>query len=61
MLGDQGKQITDVELLSIASAMSWEKRESRELSKLTGFSVSTGIGTMPHAFVKLNIDGKDHS
>ncbi|HEX5359060.1 MAG TPA: alpha-isopropylmalate synthase regulatory domain-containing protein, partial [Candidatus Nitrosotalea sp.] len=24
-----------------------------------GFSVSTGIGNMPYAFVKLNIEGKD--
>lgn len=58
VLGDQGKQITDVELLSIASDILGEKGIKR-IVQLTGFSVSTGIGTMPYAFVKLNIDGKD--
>ncbi len=57
-IGDQGKQITDVELLSIASNILGEKGIKR-IVQLTGFSVSTGIGTMPYAFVKLNIDGKD--
>ncbi len=57
-IGDQGKQITDVELLSIASNVLGEKGIKR-IVQLTGFSVSTGIGTMPYAFVKLNIDGKD--
>lgn len=58
-LGDAGKQITDVELLSIASDVLGEK-ELKRIVQLTGFSVSTGIGTMPYAFVKLNIDGQDH-
>ena len=56
--GDLGKQITDVELLSIASDILGEKGIKR-IVQLTGFSVSTGIGTMPYAFVKLNIDGND--
>jgi len=59
-LGDQGKHITDVELLSIASEILGEHGIKR-LVQLTGFSVSTGVGTMPYAFVKLNIDGKDFS
>lgn len=58
VLGDQGKQVTDVELLSIASDILGEKGIKR-IVQLTGFSVSTGIGTMPYAFVKLNIDGND--
>jgi len=58
VLGDQGKQVTDVELLSIASNILGEKGIKR-IVQLTGFSVSTGIGTMPYAFVKLNIDGTD--
>ena len=58
VLGDQGKQITDVELLSIASDILGEKGIKR-IVQLTGFSVSTGIGTLPYAFVKLNIDGKN--
>ena len=58
VLGDQGKQITDVELLAIASNVLGEKGIKR-LVQLTGFSVSTGIGTTPHAIVKLNIDGKE--
>ncbi len=60
ILGDQGKQITDVELLSIASDILGDKGIKR-IVQLTGFSVSTGIGTMPYAFVKLNIDGKEYS
>ena len=59
VLGDQGKQISDVELLSIASDILGEKGIKR-IVQLTGFSVSTGIGTMPYAFVKLNIDGTEH-
>jgi len=57
-LGDQGKQVTDVELLSIASEILGD-RGIKRLVHLAGFSVSTGIGTMPYAFVRLNIDGKD--
>ena len=59
VIGDQGKQLTDVELLSIASDIMGEK-DLKRIVQLTGFSVSTGIGTMPYAFVKLNIDGEDH-
>ena len=58
VLGDLGKQVTDVELLSIASEVLGEAGIKR-IVHLTGFSVSTGIGTMPYAFVKLNIDGED--
>ena len=57
-LGDQGKHVTEVELLTIASEV-MKERGIKRLVKLTGFSVSTGIGTMPYAFVKLNIDGKE--
>jgi 2-isopropylmalate synthase len=57
-IGDQGKQVTDVELLSIASEILGD-RGIKRIVQLTGFSVSTGIGTMPYAFVKLNIDGKE--
>lgn len=56
--GDKGKKITDVELLSIASDVLGDKGIKR-IVHLAGFSVSTGIGTMPYAFVKLNIDGTD--
>lgn len=59
-LGDQGKLITEVELLSIASGIMGDGG-IRSLVQLAGFSVSTGIGTMPYAFVKLNIDGQDYS
>ncbi len=57
-IGDQGKFITDVELLTIASEVLGEKG-IRRLVKLIGFSVSTGIGTMPYAFVKLAIDDRE--
>ncbi len=57
-IADQGIKTTDVELLSIASDILGDTGIKR-LVQLTGFSVSTGIGTMPYAFVKLNIDGTD--
>ena len=57
-IGDQGKQVTEVELLSIANEVIGENKLKR-IVQLTGFSVSTGVGTMPYAFVKLNIDGKE--
>jgi len=60
ILGDQGKQVTDVELITMASEVMKEHGIKR-IVQLTGFSVSTGIGTMPYAFVKLNIDGKEFS
>ena len=28
-------------------------------SNINGFSVSTGVGIMPYAFIKLNIDGQE--
>ena len=59
-LGDQGKHVTEVELLTIASEV-MKERGIKRIVQLTGFSVSTGIGTMPYAFVKLNIDGKEFS
>lgn len=59
VIGDQGKQVTEVELLSIANELLSEHPIKR-IVQLTGFSVSTGIGTMPYAFVKLNIDGTDY-
>ncbi|ABK77246.1 isopropylmalate/homocitrate/citramalate synthase [Cenarchaeum symbiosum A] len=59
-LGDQGKKVTDVELLSIAGEVIGEPG-LRRMVQLSGFSVSTGIGTMPYAFVKLNVDGKEFS
>ena len=57
-LGDKGKQITDAELLSITGDIIGNK-VGEGFVTLTGFSVSTGTGTMPYAFVRLNIDGKD--
>jgi len=57
-IGDQGKHVTDVELLAIAGEV-MQQPSLKRLVHLTGFSVSTGIGNMPYAFVKLNIEGKD--
>lgn len=57
-LGDQGKHVTDVELLSISGEVMHQEGLKR-LVHLTGFSVSTGMGNMPYAFVKLNVEGKD--
>lgn len=58
--GDMGRQVTDVELLSMASEV-MQDDAIRRIVRLDGFSVSTGIGTMPYAFVRLNIDGKEFS
>jgi 2-isopropylmalate synthase len=57
-LGDQGKHVTDVELLSITGEV-MQTQGLKRVVHLTGFSVSTGMGNMPYAFVKLNIEGKD--
>lgn len=57
-LCDTGKTITDVELLSLASDVLGDSGIKR-LVHLKGFSVSTGIGTMPYAFVKLDVDGTE--
>ena len=57
-LGDQGKQVTEVELLSMANEVIGENKLKR-IVQLTGFSVSTGVGIMPYAFVKLNVDGQE--
>ena len=54
------KHVTDVELLSIANEVMGDSKLKR-LVQLTGFSVSTGIGNMPYAFIKLNIDGNEHT
>ena len=59
-IGDQGKHVTDVELLAIANEIMGDSKLKR-LVQLTGFSVSTGIGNMPYAFIKLNIDGNEHT
>lgn len=60
VMGDAGHLVTDVELLSMADEVMGHG-EVQNLVKLTGFSVSTGIGTMPYAFVKLEIGGKEYS
>ena len=59
-LGDKSEKVSDVELLSFASEVIGD-RGIKRLVKLAGFSVSTGIGTMPYAFVKLDIDGTEFS
>ena len=59
-LGDQGKQVTEVELLAIANEIMGESKLKR-IVQLAGFSVSTGIGTMPYAFVKISVDGREMS
>lgn len=57
--GDMGKLVTEVELISIANDVMGDNNV-RDLVKLDGFSVSTGIGTMPYAFVRLNINGQEY-
>ena len=59
-MGDAGRLVTEVELLSIAGDVMGDGGVPN-LVRLDGFSVSTGIGTMPYAFVRLNINGKSYS
>ncbi|MDA7941519.1 MAG: 2-isopropylmalate synthase [Nitrosopumilus sp.] len=59
-LGDAGSKITDVELLAMAGEVMGDSG-IRQMVSLEGFSVSTGVGTMPYAFVKLEIDGKEYA
>ena len=57
--GDMGKLVTEVELLNIANDV-MDDYKIRRLVQISGFSVSTGVGTMPYAFVRLNIDGREY-
>lgn len=57
-IGDTGKQVSDIELLSIAGDTVGGD-SLKDIVRLEGVSISTGIGTMPYAFVKLNIDGQE--
>lgn len=56
---DRGGPVTDAELLSIANGVLGDA--GFNMVKLKGFSVSTGIGTMPYAFVKIDVDGEEFS
>ncbi|MDE1846400.1 MAG: 2-isopropylmalate synthase [Candidatus Micrarchaeota archaeon] len=58
-IGDRGGHVTDVDLLSIAQRV-MRTQEFATLVRLEGFSGATGIGTMPYAFVKLEIEGKEY-
>ncbi|MDE1870169.1 MAG: 2-isopropylmalate synthase [Candidatus Micrarchaeota archaeon] len=58
-IGDQGKHVSDIELLGIAQK-AMNIQPFANLITLKGFSVSTGIGNMPYAFVKLEVDGKEY-
>ncbi|MDE1825104.1 MAG: 2-isopropylmalate synthase [Candidatus Micrarchaeota archaeon] len=58
-IGDAGGRVTEVELLEIAGKV-MSLRQFERMVHLTGFSVTTGIGNNPYAFVKLNIGGKDY-
>ena len=53
-LGDQGKQVTEVELLSMANEVIGENKLKR-IVQLAGFSVSTGVGTMPVSYTHLTL------
>lgn len=56
-VADKGGEISEVELLTIAKKV-MKLEEFVNFVKLTGFSVSTGIGNMPYAFVELEVEGK---
>ncbi len=57
-LGDKGKNVTDADLLAIASqVMRQEGLEQR--IKLNDFVVTTGMNVVPTASVRLIIDGKE--
>ena len=58
-IGDQGKHVTDVELLSISNEVMGDSKLKR-LVQLTGFQFLLEW-VMPYAFVKLKIDGNEHT
>lgn len=58
-IGDSGGHVSDAELVAIAQrAMKLELFSN--FVELKGFSVSTGIGNVPYAFVDLQIGGKSY-
>ena len=50
---------TAIHAAPLAPADHVGEKDLKRIVQLTGFSVSTGIGTMPYAFVKLNVNGED--
>jgi len=57
-LGDKGKNITDADLLAIASQV-MRQEGLEEKIKLNDFVVTTGMNVVPTASVRLIIDGKE--
>jgi len=59
-LGDKGKIVTDVDLMTIASAVMGEVIEEEKIVDLRDLAVVTGIKVLPTASVKLVMDGKEY-
>jgi 2-isopropylmalate synthase len=57
-LGDKGKNITDADLLAIASQVMRQEGLEQKI-KLNDFVVTTGMNVVPTASVRLIIDGKE--
>ncbi len=57
-LGDKGKNVTDADLLAIASQVMRQEGLEQKI-KLNDFVVTTGMNVVPTASVRLIIDGKE--
>jgi len=57
-LGDKGKNITDADLLAIASQIMRQEGLEQKV-KLTDFVVTTGMSVVPTASVRLVVEGKE--
>ncbi|MEM4309794.1 MAG: alpha-isopropylmalate synthase regulatory domain-containing protein, partial [Candidatus Nitrosocaldus sp.] len=58
-LGDKGKQVTDADLIAVASQV-MNQQNLVEHVRLMDFVVTTGINVVPTASVRLVIDGKEY-
>jgi len=59
-IGDKGKIVTDIDLISIARAVIEGLSDEEKILNLKNLSVLSGMNTVPTASVKLLLDGKEH-
>ena len=59
-IGDKGKNVTDIDLYSIARAVIGGLSDEEKVLSLKNLSVLSGINTVPTASVKILLDEKEH-
>jgi len=59
-LADKGKAVTDVDLFAIAEVVMSALSDEHNPVALTDFAVMSGIGVVPTASVRININGKQY-